>query len=316
MSKILITDEIDSEAIQKLGTEFDVTHDEIDYQQLLDIIRGYDALIVRSRTRVTKDVIERSTLKVIGRAGVGVDNIDVNAATSKGIIVVNAPTSSTVSVAELTIAHMLSLARHLPQADTSVKSGKWEKRLFRGIELYGKTLGLIGIGRIGCEVARLANAFGLRTIGYDPYASTEIAQRYKIQLTDLDTLLSTSDFISIHAWLSEETRGMISVNEIAKMKNTAYIINCARGGIVDEKALYDALKNGNLAGAALDVFEVEPPIDNKLLTLPNVVVTPHLGASTIESQKRAGMIIAEQVAKILNGRSADYVVNKEVICDR
>ncbi len=311
--KILITDGLEAEAIASLKKEHEVEVRELDANQLLEAIPAYHALVVRSRTKVTKDVLARgSNLKVVGRAGVGVDNIDVNEATARKVIVVNAPTASSVSVAELAIGHMLSLSRSLPAADKSIKEGRWEKKKFEGYELYGKTLGLVGSGRIGAEVAKRAQAFGMRVVAYDPYLTPTTAETLGIVLADLDTVLSRSDYVSIHAALTPETKGMIGAKELAKMKRTAYLVNCARGEIVRASPLAEALKAGTIAGAALDVFEQEPPTDSSLLRAPNVVFTPHLGALTHEAQARAGAIIAEQILKALDGKKPDFLVNPAI----
>ena len=308
--KILITDGLEADAIASLKNAHQVDVAELDAKQLLDQISGYDALIVRGRTKVTKDVLSRTThLKVVGRAGVGVDNIDVNEATSRKVLVVNAPSASTFSVAELAIGHMISWCRFLPQADKSIKEGKWEKKQFEGHELYGKTLGLIGSGRIGAEVAKRAQAFGMTVIAFDPYLAPEVAQKINVPLRDKETVLRESDFISIHAALTPETRGMIGAKDFASMKKTAILVNCARGEIVQEAALADALKNGVIAGAAVDVFEKEPPAGSPLVSAPHIVFTPHLGASTHEAQTRAGAIIADQVMKALGGTRPEFLVN-------
>lgn len=311
--KILVTDGLDPEAVAALRKRHEVDVRELDLKGLLEAIPGYQALIVRSRTKVTKEVLTRGTqLKVVARAGVGVDNIDVEAATARRIVVVNAPTASTVSVAELAIGHMISLLRHLPEADRSVKAGKWEKSKLEGRELFGKQLGLVGSGRIGAEVARRAQAFGMRVIAYDPYLSPPTAQGLGIRLVDKGTVFREADVLSIHAALTEETRGLIGAAELATMKRDAILVNCARGEIVDETALLDALRSGTIAGAALDVFSKEPPVGSPLLTAPNIVLTPHVGASTVEGQARAGGIVAEQVLKVLEGQRADFVVNSQV----
>ncbi len=308
--RILITDGLEAEAIASLKEAHEVDVKELDASQLLQAIPAYHALIVRSRTKVTKDILGRATsLKVVGRAGVGVDNIDVKEATARNVLVVNAPTASTVSVAELAIGHMLSLSRYLAVADRSVKEGKWEKKKFEGHELFGKTLGLVGSGRIGAEVAKRAQAFGMRVLSYDPYLPPEAAAKLGISLVDLATVLGQSDYVSIHAVLTPETKGMIGAPELVKMKRTAYLVNCARGEIVQAAALADALKAGTIAGAALDVFEKEPPTDSPLLGAPNAVFTPHLGASTHEAQGRAGAIIANQILKALDGEKPDFLVN-------
>lgn len=311
--KILVTDGIEDEAVKSLEKSFEVALKELSPGDLLKEIENYNALIVRSKTKVTKELIAKGkNLKVIGRAGVGVDNIDVPAATARGIVVVNAPLASTVSVAELAIGHMLCLARKIPQADVSVKAGRWEKKTFKGIELCGKVLGFIGSGRIGGDVVKRAKVFGMKCISYDPYLPKDVADKLGLELVELDRVLVESDFLTIHAVLTDETKGMIGEKELGKMKKTAFIVNCARGGIINESALYQALKDGKIAGAALDVFENEPPINSPLLTLPNVVFTPHLGASTEEAQQRAGITIAEQVTKAFKGEKPEFIVNKEV----
>ena len=312
--RILVTDGLEAEAIAKLRAGHHVDLVEADPKQLLEIIPNYDALIVRSRTKVSADVIAKGAkLKVIGRAGIGVDNIDVRAANGRRVPVVNAPTGSTISVAELAIGHMLSLARQIPEADRSMKQGKWEKKRFEGRELQGKILGLVGSGRIGAEVAKRAHAFGMEVIAFDPYLPPTAAKERGIQLIDsLPALLMQADYVSVHAALTAETQGMIGAKELALMKRTAYLVNCARGEIVHEAALAEALTLGTIAGAALDVFEKEPPTGSPILSAPNTVLTPHLGASTHEAQARAGGIIAEQVLKVLRGEKPDFAVNPQV----
>jgi len=312
--KILITDGLEAEAIATLRKTHSVDTIEADPTKLLEIIPNYEAIIVRSRTKVTADVLAKGTrLKVVGRAGIGVDNIDVKAASLKHIPVVNAPTGSTVSVAELALGHMLSLARHLAEADRTMKEGKWEKKRFEGRELYGKVLGLLGSGRIGAEVAKRAQAFGMTVIAFDPYLPPKAAEERGIRLVpDLPTLLRQADVLSVHAALTPETRGMLGAKEFAMMKKTAWVVNCARGEIIQEAALAEALKAGTISGAALDVFEKEPPAGSPILAAPNVVFTPHLGASTHEAQSRAGAIIADQVMKALKGEKPDFVVNLDV----
>jgi len=312
--KILVADKISDEAIKMLKEKHEVVFSELDPKGLLNEIEKYDALVIRSRTKVTKEVIKKGkNLKVIGRAGVGVDNIDVPEATKRKIPVVNAPGGATVSVAELTFAHMLSLARNLSKSDKTMKNGEWEKKTLKGTELCDKTLGLIGSGRIGTEVGKMAIAFGMKVIVYDPYLSKETAEKHSFELADLDSLLKNSDFISIHTPLTDETKKMIDEKEFKKMKNTAFIVNCARGGIIDENALYNSLKEGKIRGAALDVYENEPPKNSPLLTLDNIVFTPHIGASTKEAQIRAGTITAEQVLKVLKNEKPDFCVNKEIV---
>ena len=313
---ILITDKIAEEAVNLLEKEgYDVTFDEMDHEKLLENIGKYDALMVRSRTKVTSDIIEKAdNLKVIGRAGIGVDNIDIESAAKNNIKVVNAPTGATISVAELTIAHMLSLSRHLTRADSTLKQGNWEKKKLKGVELYGKTLGLIGCGNIGRKTAELARAFGMKIIGYDPFISRDELDKQGIEKIDvLKDLMEKADFISLHLPHIKETHHIINAEMLSHMKPTGYIINCARGGTIDEKALYDALKNRSIAGAALDVFEEEPPGDSPLFTLENLVATPHLGANTIEGQIRAGTVCAEQIIKVLRGETPDYWVNRKLM---
>jgi len=312
--KILVADKISDEAIKMLKEKHEVVFSELDPKGLLNEIEKYDALVIRSRTKVTKEVIKKGkNLKVIGRAGVGVDNIDVPEATKRKIPVVNAPGGATVSVAELTFAHMLSLARNLSKSDKTMKNGEWEKKTLKGTELCDKTLGLVGSGRIGTEVGKMAIAFGMKVIVYDPYLSKETAEKHGFEIADLDSLLKNSDFISIHTPLTDETKKMIDEKEFKKMKNTAFIVNCARGGIIDENALYNSLKEGKIRGAALDVYENEPPKNSPLLTLDNIVFTPHIGASTKEAQIRAGTITAEQVLKVLKNVKPDFCVNKEIV---
>jgi len=311
--KVLVADPIAEEAIdfmRKNGLKVDIKTD-ILYEELLNIISEYDALIVRSRTKVTKEVIDRAErLKIIGRAGVGVDNIDVDYATERGIVVVNAPGGNSVSAAEHTIGLILAIARKIPQADRSVKEGKWERKKFVGIELRGKTLGIIGLGRIGYEVAKRMRCFEMNILAYDPYVSEERAKSVGAKLVSLEELLRNSDIITIHVPKTKETENMISYKEFEIMKDGVYIINAARGGIVNERALYDAIVKGKVAGAALDVYEKEPPDkDNPLLKLDNVVTTPHIGASTKEAQMMVGMTVAEDIVNFFKGLPVKNAVN-------
>ena len=312
----MVTDSIAAEGLDllsKQGYEVDYKPD-ISPNELLKIIGQYDALMVRSRTKVTKEVIEAGkNLKVIARAGVGVDNIDVAAATERRIPVVNAPASLTTSVAELTLGHMLSLARQIPRANAGMKAGKWEKKAFMGTELKGKTLGLVGIGRIGAEVCRLCQAFGMDVIAYDPYLTAEAISKMGAEKVDLDDVLKRADYVSIHVPKTPETEGMIGIEALRLMKPTAYLVNCSRGGLVDEDALVRALKEGMIAGAALDVFKDEPPTGSPLLELENVVLTPHIGGSTEEGQSRASPDAAEGVIAVLSGKRPKYIVNPEVL---
>lgn len=270
-------------------------------EELKQIIGGYDALIVRSETRVTAEIIGAAdNLKVIGRAGTGVDNIDVPAATARGIVVMNAAGGNSVTTAEHTISLMMSLARKIPQAHSKLKAGKWDKKSFVGAELAGKTLGIIGLGNIGKIVASRAAGLAMKVVAYDPFITKDVASRAGIELATLDEVFERSDFITVHTPLTEETRGVIGQSAFARMKSGVRVINCARGGLVDEQALYDAIKSGKVAGAALDVFEQEPvPADHPLLTLDEVVVTPHLGASTREAQESVAVTISETVANFL-----------------
>ena len=313
--KVLVTDKLADEAIKMLkDNNFEVKYEELDHDSLLNEIAEYDALIVRSRTKVTADIIEKGAsgnLKVIGRAGIGVDNIDVKKATELGIKVVNAPTGSTISVAELAVAHMLALARSIPKADSSMKRGEWIKKQLKGVELYGKTLGLIGSGRIAQHVARIAKGLGMNILVYSPHCTDEKAQKMGAKRATLEEVLKESDFVSLHIPKTEETYHLIDEEKLSLMKPTAYLINCARGGVVDENALYRFLKEGKIAGAAIDVFEEEPPKGSKLLELENVVLSPHIGASTKEAQIRAGTICVEQVMKVLRGEEPDFWVNRQ-----
>lgn len=312
----LVADPIHADAVKALRARCHVTQDEVTPEALLASVAEYAVLIVRSRTKVTEKVIQAGKrLVVIARAGVGVDNIEVAAATDRGIPVVHAPAGSTQSVAELTVAHMLALARHLPQADRSLKAGRWDKKRFQGRELAGKVLGLVGSGRIGSEVARICQALGMTTIAYDPYLDEELAARDNIRLTTFEELLETSDLVSVHAALTEETRHLVGDAELARMKPSAVLVNCARGAIVDEAALVRALEEGRIAGAGLDVYEEEPPTDSPLLGMENVVLTPHIAASTVDAQRRTGLQTVEQVRKVLDGERPDFVVNP-VVLDR
>jgi D-3-phosphoglycerate dehydrogenase len=310
--KVVVADPIHEAGIELLQRERInvVVATEAEREELMEEIADADALLVRSRTKVTREVIEKARrLKVIGRAGVGVDNIDLEAATERGILVVNAPEASTITVAEHTMGLILALARRIPFADASLKSGRWEKKKFLGCELRGKTLGIIGLGRIGTQVALKAKAFGMRIIAYDPYISEDYGRELGIQVTSFDRVIAEADFITLHVPLTEKTRGIIGEREIEKMKQGVYIINCARGGVVKEEALVKGLKSGKVAGAALDVFEVEPPIGRPVLEAENVVVTPHLGASTEEAQRYASTIACEEVIKALRNEAPRNVVN-------
>jgi D-3-phosphoglycerate dehydrogenase len=311
VDKILVTEQISDEGLEALraGAEVDVRTD-LDKAALLALLPAYDGLVVRSGTKVTAEVLAAGTrLRAVGRAGTGVDNIDVDAATSNGIMVVNAPASNSVAVAELTIGYILALARQLPQAHASLQAGKWERSKYMGFEVRGKTLGLVGLGRIGAEVARRAHAFEMEVIATDPVVSIDRAAHLGVALVTLDELLARSDFVSIHVPLTDSNRHLFGAARLAQMKPGAYLINAARGGLVDEAALVDALERKQLAGAALDVFEKEPPSGNPLLGHPRVLMTPHLGASTLEAQALAGVDVAEGVLAALSGGTPRYAVN-------
>lgn len=313
--RVLIADPLEEAGIKLLQeiAEVDVRA-KLSEEELCQIIGDYDALIVRSGTKVTSKVIEHGIkLKVVGRAGVGVDNIDVEAATERGIFVVNAPSAVTTATAEHTFALLLSLVRKIPQALASLREGKWERTKFLGTQLQGKTLGIVGLGRIGTQVARYAKAFGMRVIGCDPFVSEERARQLGIELRDLDDLLSEADIVTLHVPLTKETEKMIDARAISLMKEGAILVNASRGGVVDEKALYEALVSGKLAGAALDVFEQEPPKEGstsfKLIQLDNVVATPHLGASSKEAQEEASVEVVRQVMAVLRGDFPTTAVN-------
>ncbi len=313
---VLISDPVDAQCIEILKSEgFTVLyHPGISPGEILNLVGGADALIVRSQTQVNAGLLDAGrNLKVVGRAGAGVDNIDVAAATRRGIIVMNTPGGNTISTAEHTLSMMLALARNIPQADRSVRAGKWERAAFVGTELYGKTLGIVGLGRVGAEVARRAASFGMTIVAYDPVQSAETAAKVNARLVDLADLLRLSDVISLHTPLVSETKGIIGREALSKCKEGVRIINCARGGIVDEAALLEGLQQGRVAGAALDVFEHEPPGPSGLLAHPHVVVTPHLGASTEEAQEKVAIQIARQVADALLGRGTAGSVNADII---
>jgi D-3-phosphoglycerate dehydrogenase / 2-oxoglutarate reductase len=311
MSKVLVTDAIDQEGLDILSarTQVDVKRG-LKPEELLETIKDYEALVVRSETKVTPEVIKAGKhLKVIARAGIGVDNINLEAATTAGIPVVNAPIGNTVAAAEHTMALMLALARHVPQAYQSMKAGEWKRSAFMGVELRNKTLGVVGLGRVGAEVARRARAFGMNLVAYDPFVSPDFANRVGAQLASLDELLAQSDFVTLHTPLTANTHKLIGRRELARLKEGARLINVARGELIDEEALLEALDSDRLAGAAIDVFVQEPPRDWRLAQHPKVLSTPHLGASTIEAQKEVAKEAAEQVLAILEGRSARNTVN-------
>lgn len=312
--RILISDNLSPRGIDLLKSRnaFDVdVKVGIKPDEIARIIGDYDALIVRSETKVTSDLIGRADrLKVVGRAGTGVDNVDVPAATQRGIVVMNAAGGNSVTTAEQTLALLMSLARKIPQANSSLKDGKWDKKRFIGTELSGKTLGVIGLGNIGKIVASRAIGLAMKVLAYDPFLSKDVAAKAGIEMASLEDVFSRSDFVTVHTPLTDATKGIIGAEAFAKMKDGVRIINCARGGLVDEEALYAAIKSGKVAGAALDVFVTEPPpADHPLLGLEEVVVTPHLGASTTEAQDSVAVTIAEQVANYLITGAVEGAVN-------
>jgi D-3-phosphoglycerate dehydrogenase len=314
--KVVVADPIHKAGVEFLRREgMDVVvATDMERQELLKELEEADALLVRSRTKVTQEVLERAgRLRVIGRAGVGVDNIDLEAATRQGVVVVNAPEASTITVAEHTIGLILALARRIPFANASLKAGRWEKKKFLGCELRGKTLGVIGLGRIGTQVALKAKAFDMKILAYDPYISEGYGRDMGIEVAGLEEVLRRADFITLHVPLTDKTRGLIGREEFAKMKDGVYIVNCARGGILVESALIEALDSGKVAGAAIDVFEVEPPLGRPILKAEKVVVTPHLGASTEEAQRYASTIACEEVVKVLRSEPPRNVVNMPAI---
>lgn len=304
MYKILVSDKLSEEGLNILRQckEFKVdVKTALKPEELKSIIKNYDALIVRSSTKVTKEVIEASNLKVIGRAGVGLDNVDLNAATNKGIVVMNSPAGNTLSTAEHTMSLMLALSRNISPADKSIKSGQWDRSKFLGAELYNKTLGIIGLGRIGQAVAKRATSFGMKLIAYDPFLSKEVAGKLCIELVELNKLFAESDYISCHVPLTQETKNLISSREISRMKKNVRIINCSRGGVVNEDDLAKALEEDKIAGVALDVYAKEPPQNLALVNFDKALLTPHLGASTQEAQVNVAVEIAEQVRDALLG---------------
>ncbi|MCS7006535.1 MAG: phosphoglycerate dehydrogenase [Thermoleophilia bacterium] len=310
--RVLVREPIAEPGLELLRGRFDVVEDRD--SDLAEIIGGFDAVVIRSATRIDAELIERGgRLKVIGRAGVGIDNVDVEAATRRGIVVCNAPESTVVSAAEHTIGLLLALARHIPQAHASLKAGRWERSRFAGIELAGKTLGVVGLGRIGQQVARRATGLGMRVVGYDPFLSSDRLRELGVETaSSLGALFAEADVITLHAPLTEETRNLISAEAIAGMRDGVRIVNAARGELVDEQALVDGIRSGKIAGAALDVFPSEP-YRGPLLELDEVVVTPHLAASTTEAQDRAGVLVAEQVAAALDGELVRTAVNIPIV---
>lgn len=313
--KVLVADALSSTGVDRIKAVAKVdVKTGLKPEELIAIIGNYDALLVRSQTQVTAEIIAAGkNLQIIGRAGVGIDNIDVNAATERGIIVVNAPTGNTISAAEHAMALMLSLARHIPRANASLKSCQWKRSDFMGTELKGKVLGVVGLGNIGSEVAKRARGFEMKVLGYDPYVTEERARSMQVELATLDRIYREADFITLHVPLTAQTKNMIGVKEMALMKPTTRIINAARGGLIDEEALVAAINNNKLAGAAIDVFIKEPCTESILFGVENIIVTPHLGASTAEAQDMATSDVVTQVIDVFEGRPARYAVNAPYI---
>ena len=313
--KVLIADPISEEGIDILRSYAQVDiKTGLKPEELIPTIGDYEALVVRSQTKVTAEIIEAGKkLQVIARAGVGIDNIDVEAATQRGILVVNAPNANTVSAAEHTIALMLALARNIPQANAVLKSGVWRRADFMGTEVRGKTLGIIGLGRVGSEVARRAQGLEMKVITHDPYITADYADNLRVELVPMETLLKESDFIALHLTLTASTKGLIGTEELALVKPTVRIINCARGGLIDEEALVKAVKEKRVAGAAIDVFPTEPATESIFFEEANIIVTPHLGASTTEAQIVAATDVAKQVIDVFKGLPAKYAVNAQHI---
>jgi D-3-phosphoglycerate dehydrogenase / 2-oxoglutarate reductase len=311
MPVVLIAEELSPATVEALGPDFEIRYcDGADRGELLAAITDVDAVLVRSATKVDAEALAVARrLKVVARAGVGLDNVDVRAATQAGVMVVNAPTSNIVSAAELAVALMLAAARHVAPAHAALKNGEWKRARYTGTELYEKTVGIVGLGRIGVLVAQRLSAFGMRIVAHDPYVQAGRAAQMGVRLVDLDTLLAEADFMSVHLPKTPETVGLIGVDQLAKVKPALVLVNAARGGIVDEAALYAALKEGRVAAAGLDVFAQEPCTDSPLFELENVVATPHLGASTDEAQEKAGIAVAKSVRLALSGELVPDAVN-------
>jgi len=311
--RVLVSDPISEQGLGALLQSPDVEVDirtDLAPDELREIIGDYDALLVRSQTKVTPELIQAGKkLRAIGRAGVGVDNIDIPAATRHGVIVINAPDGNTVSTCEHTFAMLLSMARKIPQAHSTLKGGKWDRKSFVGVELNGKTLGILGFGRIGSEVAKRALAFNMRVRAYDPFLTRERAEAAGVIMSSVDEIVADSDFITVHTPLTKETKHLLSRDQFARMKDGVRVLNCARGGIIDEKALAEAIESGKVAAAALDVFEEEPPVGNPLIDMPQVVVTPHLGASTEEAQINVAIDVAAELLNILQDQPFKNAVN-------
>jgi len=318
MYHILITDDLSPQAITKLEAADDTSFDVVRRpppETLHEIIPAYDGLIIRSSVQMDAGLLAAaSRLKVIGRAGMGLDNVDIDAASLQGVIVMNTPGANTIATTEHTMAMLLALCRHIPHADASIRAGQWARSEFMGVQLYRKTLGIVGLGRVGARVAQRAQAFGMKVVAFDPYISDDVARELKATLVELDDLLADSDFITLHTALTSETRGLISAQAIAHMKPGVRLVNCARGALVDEAALVDALRSGHIAGAALDVFAGEPlPADSPLRALPNALLTPHIAASTVEAQQDVGTQIVDQVLSALRGEDFRNAVNMPVV---
>lgn len=314
MARVLVTELIavaGLDALRDAGHEVDVRL-ELSDSELLDALPGAAALIIRSATQVTADVIDAgSDLIVVGRAGIGLDNVDVAHATARGVTVVNAPLSNVISAAEHAIALMLAVARNIPQAHMALVAGRWERSSWVGVELSEKTLGIVGLGRVGTLVARRAQAFGMLVIAHDPFVTAAQAGQVDVELVDLERLIEVSDFVTLHLARTPETIGLVGRELLARAKPELRIVNVARGGIVDEEALAEAVREGRIAGAAIDVFDSEPTTESPLFDLPGIVVTPHLGASTREAQDKAGSTIGEQVVLALAGENAPFAVNSD-----
>ncbi|CAN5283507.1 phosphoglycerate dehydrogenase [soil metagenome] len=308
---VLIAEELSPATVDALGPDFDIRHcNGTDRAELLAVLTDVDALLVRSATKVDAEVLAvAARLKVVARAGVGLDNVDVRAATQSGVMVVNAPTSNIVSAAELTVGLMLAAARHLVPANVALKQGEWKRSRYNGTELYEKTVGVVGLGRIGVLVAQRLSAFGMRVIAYDPYVQAGRAAQMGVRLVSLEDLMAESDFVTVHLPKTPETAGLIGDEQLHKVKPHLVLVNAARGGIVDERALFDALVDGRVAAAGLDVYAVEPCTDSPLFGLDNVVATPHLGASTDEAQEKAGIAVARSVRLALSGELVPDAVN-------
>ncbi|HWO98172.1 MAG TPA: phosphoglycerate dehydrogenase [Bacillus sp. (in: firmicutes)] len=314
MYRILVADAISSEGLAPLLNAKDIEVVQRNVKEAEDSLHTYDALLVRSATQVTKQLLTKMTnLKIVARAGVGFDNIDTDAATKLGIVVINAPNGNTISTAEHTFAMMASLVRHIPQANISVKSREWNRSSFVGTELYNKQLGIIGFGRIGSEIAKRAKAFGMKVCVFDPFLTATRAEKLGVSPVSLDELLAAADIITVHTPLTKETKGLLNHETLAKTKKGVYLLNCARGGIIDEEALVHYLEIGHVKGAALDVFEVEPPVDNKLLEFEQVITTPHLGASTKEAQLNVAEDVAFEVLQFLEGKPVSSSINLPAI---